>query len=378
MNDDVRDLIQAIHDSPPRAMFATAGAGSQALAELLAVAGASRTLLEALVPYSGASFDDFLGHTPDQYVAETTARLMAGRAVARAHRLRAEPWPLVGLACTATIATDRPKRGDHRAHSAAWSEARLVRHSVTLDKGARDRDGEEDVVSRLILNTLAEACGLDGRLHIATMPNDVFESAVYDFETPAEQLAAESIAYFGIHADGLVRIIDAHPQAILSGSFNPLHEGHVGLAETGAAILGEPVAFELSAVNADKPRLPTPVLLDRLSQFAGSYPVFASNAPTFVEKSRIYPGATFVVGYDTAARIIQPRYYGDSEAEMLAALTEIRANGCRFLVAGREGEDGVFHILADLALPPGTADLFSAIPERRFRNDISSTEIRAQ
>jgi hypothetical protein len=137
------------------------------------------------------------------------------------------------------------------------------------------------------------------------------------------------------------------------------------------------VAFELSAVNADKPRLPVPVLLDRMSQFAGGYPVFAGNAPTFLEKSRIYPGCTFVVGYDTAARIIEPRYYGGSEAGMTGALAEIRANGGRFLVAGREGDDGVFYTLDDLALPEGAADLFAAIPERRFRNDISSTEIRA-
>jgi hypothetical protein len=46
-------------------------------------------------------------------------------------------------------------------------------------------------------------------------------------------------------------------------------------------------------------------------------------------------------------------------------------------VAGREGDDGVFYTLDDLALPEGAADLFAAIPERRFRNDISSTEIRA-
>ena len=358
-------------------MLATAGAGGQALSDLLGVAGASRTLLEALVPYSSASFDDFLDRTPEQYVAESTARLMAGRAVARAHRLRAEPWPLVGLACTATIATDRPKRGDHRAHLAAWSGPRLVRHSVVLDKGARDRDGEEDVVSRLLLNLLAEACGVAGRLNIDPKPHDVFESAVYDFEAVAEQLAGETLPYFGIHADGQVRTTDVHPQAILSGSFNPLHSGHVELVDAAAAIMQQPVAFEIWAVNADKPRLPTPVLLDRLTQFAGAYAVFASNSSTFVEKARIYPGATFVVGVDTADRIIQPRYYGGTEAGMVAALEEIRAQGCRFLVAGREGDDGTFRVLADLDLPVGTADLFQAIPERQFRNDVSSTEIRA-
>ena len=112
MDDPTRHLIQAIHDSPPRAVFAAAGAGSRALADLLGVSGASRTLLEALIPYAADSFDEFLGLRPEQYVSEETGRRMAGRALARARHLRElEAWPLVGLACTAAIVTDRPKKG---------------------------------------------------------------------------------------------------------------------------------------------------------------------------------------------------------------------------------------------------------------------------
>ena len=47
---DFRDLVQKIHDSPPQAVLAVAGAGSEAVAWLLGVAGASRTLLEVVVP----------------------------------------------------------------------------------------------------------------------------------------------------------------------------------------------------------------------------------------------------------------------------------------------------------------------------------------
>ena len=111
MIEQVRNLIQAIHDSPTRAMIVTTGAGSQALADLLAVGGASRTLIEGLIPYSNASFDDFLGLPPAQYVAPDTARLLAGRAYTRARQLEGTISPLVGLACTAAIASDRPKRG---------------------------------------------------------------------------------------------------------------------------------------------------------------------------------------------------------------------------------------------------------------------------
>ena len=383
MDSTLRTLIQAIHDSPPRAVFAAAGAGSQALADLLGVPGASRTLLEALIPYAADAFDEFLGQAPEKYVSTETGRMMAGRALARAYHLRElETYPIVGLACTATLVTDRPKRGDHRAHVAAWAPDRLTVRMLTLDKGARDRAGEEDLVSRLILDVLAEACGVDAtsnglRPPLPLGPGDSLTTETIDFNAVAEQLRRREIPYFGIHADGRVRTTDAHPQAILSGSFNPLHGGHTGLADTAAGLLGAPVAFEVSAVNVDKPPLATAVLLDRLSQFAGRYAVFAGNAPTFVEKSRLYPGATFVVGFDTAARIIHPRYYGDSEAGMLAALAEMRDRGNRFLVAGREGDDGRFRELHELAIPEGFAGLFDAIPARLFRNDVSSTEIRA-
>ncbi|MBP6015087.1 MAG: hypothetical protein KA586_00045 [Candidatus Promineofilum sp.] len=387
MDSTLRSLIQAIHDSPPRAMFAAAGAGSRALADLLAVPGASRTLLEALIPYAGDAFDEFLGQTPEQYVSAETGRMMAGRALARAYHLRElETWPIVGLACTATLVTDRPKRGEHRAHVAAWSPERLTARMLTLEKGARDRDGEEGLVSRLILEVLAESCGLTGSddaagagLHVPLPlgPGDSLTSETIDFAAVAEQLRRREIPYFGIDADGRVRTTDAHPQAILSGSFNPLHGGHTGLAGTAAALLGAPVAFEVSAVNVDKPPLATAVLLDRLSQFAGRYAVFAGNAPTFVEKSRLYPGTTFVVGFDTAERVIQPRYYGDDEMAMTAALNEMRERGNRFLVAGREGDDGLFRGREALVIPAGFSEMFVPIPAGLFRHDVSSTEIRA-
>jgi hypothetical protein len=206
-------------------------------------------------------------------------------------------------------------------------------------------------------------------------PGDSLAAERVDFTGVAGQLRREAIDWFGIAPDG--RLLTEPPAAILSGSFNPLHAGHAGLAATAAALLGAPVAFEVSAVNVDKPPLEPAALLERLSQFAGRYPAVAGNAPTYVAKARLYPGATFVLGFDTAARVIQPRYYGDSEAAMLAALAEIKERGSRFLVAGREGADGHFRELHELAIPEGFAGLFEAIPAGMFRYDVSSTELRA-
>ena len=378
MDDDIRQLVQAIHDSPYRLVLVTAGAGTQALSDLLGVAGASRTLLEAIVPYSEASFDEFLGRKPPQYVSVKTAHFLAGRAFTRARWLEAECYPTAGLACTATIVTDRPKRGEHRAHIAVWQRRWLTSYNLHLQKGARDRRGEERIVSRVMLNAVARAIGLERQLDLSLLPGDELVIDVIDFSKSARGLNEDQLDCFGIEADGRLLTPTEHPPILLSGSFNPLHEGHLGMAQAASDLLGQPAGFELSAVNVDKPPLSPETILDRLAQFAGRYIVFASNAPTFVEKARLYEGVTFVVGYDTAVRILHPRYYQDSEAEMLAALAEIRGCNGRFLVAGRADEDGTFRHLEDIDMPTAVRDLFHPLPPNRFRRDISSTELRAK
>lgn len=162
---------------------------------------------------------------------------------------------------------------------------------------------------------------------------------------------------------------------LLPGSFNPLHHGHEQLAEATAELRGRETILEIAVVNVDKPPLSAGEVRRRLAQFHGQWRVVLSRAPTFLEKGRLFPGATFVLGWDTAVRIVEPRYYG-GQAEMLAALGELRDLGCRFLVGGRTIE-GRFRTLDEIAMEADVRALFEAIPEARFRADVSSTEIRA-
>ena len=75
-------------------------------------------------------------------------------------------------------------------------------------------------------------------------------------------------------------------------------------------------------------------------------------------------------------RLVAPRYYGDDAAAMMVALAEMLAAGTRFLVAGRE-DDGTFKALKDVPVPQGFEGLFIDIPEDQFRENISSTQLRA-
>ena len=174
------------------------------------------------------------------------------------------------------------------------------------------------------------------------------------------------------------RIADAPcPRFLLPGSFNPLHDGHCGLFDAATRRLGPGGAFELSVTNVDKPPLSDDEVRRRLTAFAGYQPLWLTRAPTFVEKARLFPGAVFVVGADTVVRVVAPRFYGESVERMQLALEEIRAAGCRFLVAGRVDGSGRFIDRDALSLQEEFADLFEAIAEAEFRLDVSSTALRA-
>src|SRR5262249_26466006 len=120
------------------------------------------------------------------------------------------------------------------------------------------------------------------------------------------------------------------PTVLLCGSFNPFHEAHRRLAEVAVKITGAPGAVEMTLQNADKPAMRIEEAERRMRALVGQGPLWLTMAPTFALKSALFPGATWVVGADTAARIVQPRFYG-GEPERDAALIRLRETGCRFL-----------------------------------------------
>lgn len=398
-------LVERIHAAGRPMVLAVTGCGSGAIAELLAVPGGSATILEAIVPYSSAALEQWLGGPPDHYCDEHTARAMAMAAFERARRLTtADPRTLRGIGATASLISNRPKRGPHRVHVAWQSAERTAAVSCELIKGARTRQQEERLVAQLILNVVAEACGIEGITFDATSPPSPLSPSRSGrgqgegASTTATSSAIELPLLLGEHVSrrdelampawtelllgerncvafsGESTAGNKRPRILFPGAFNPLHTGHRRMAQIAAERLGAAVTFELSILNVDKPPLDFVEIADRLRQFRGRQ-VLLTRAPRFVEKAQLDPGCTFVVGVDTMSRIGDPKYYDGGDDARDAAIAAIAAAGCRFLVFGRTVQ-GSFQSLSDLAIPAKLCELCDEVPETQFREDISSTELR--
>lgn len=188
-------------------------------------------------------------------------------------------------------------------------------------------------------------------------------------------------------------------------------------------------AFELSVVNADKGALTEEEVRRRVAQFDEQQGVeetegddegggdggqkqlrrrrrrrrvVLTRAPLFEDKAALFGhGASFVVGVDTAVRLLDPKYYaGGSDAGLGVCMGRIAARGARVFVAGRkvkkmqgvgggnskieqEEEERFVTLGSSGALDSSPAakvvaslGLFREIPEESFREDVSSTELR--
>jgi len=299
-----------IHESPYRAVIAITGGGSEAIGRLLQYGNASKTLLEAVVPYHPGAMDSFLGFTPKKYCSEEVTRQLAVAAYRRAMELTGEDNDnyLCGLALTAKLVKpDGEREGRvHEIHVAFHNCYKTVYQKLTLTV-PRIRFFEEQIASTMLLNLLRrETTGVEEILDIEENIEEISKGP--DSTETWLKFDSKPKSDWAIPSEKETTLI-------FPGSFNPCHKQHVELAKVAFKATGQPVRFEIALKNAAKPPLDHIDLAERVETlrsyqdeewFGG---VVTTNTPLFKEKVVLFPGCTFIVGSDTLNRIADPIYY---------------------------------------------------------------------
>ena len=371
------ELVPLIHKTSTKVVLIITGGGTEVLPMLLKLGGGSATLLSARVPYANAETTELLGGTPDKLVSEQTTRQLAMAAYQRAVALSTDNTPVIGVACSSALQkTPNEREGRiHHIYAALQTGTKTVSLSTTIDptfgfygKTANQiREWEEIVNAQLMLNLIAEGCGIDSR--VFTIKADRRQSQIYSSYFP-ELLEGKIKAVLYTPTMGISLPVGRWPtpQYILSGSFNPAHAGHAEMAAYAEKYTGCECDYELSIRNAEKPVLDFITLEDRLKTI-GNRQVWLTNATTFAKKAKIFPNATFLVGHDTMIRIVNAKYGNVDEVYSI-----FKNYGIHFVVFGRK-IDGVYHNGLD-GIPRRFAAICTEVIEPLHFRDVSSSEIR--
>lgn len=390
----MQEDIKKIHNSEYECVIACSGGGTCVLPLLLNGGGGSKTLLEAIVPYSKESFDDFMGCKVNQYCSESAAIKLAMRSFEKAKKYSKKTISkIIGVGCTCALKKTNEER-ENRVYkiyvaTQTFSENRVLSLEVRKDNPEflKRRLEQENIAGKMIIYALSAACGIPFSI----------DSSISRFINRRSVVAPTTLTNI-IHYNtdpmpfdpkkGWKTIPYYDPHVIFPGSFNPLHNGHLEMAELAYEYLDRGssseggIDFEISVSNINQPNIDYFDLMNRVSIFgrASNMPhvgnMWITNAPTFVDKARLFPNAYFIVGIDTIEKISNVKNYRFDAQIRDFTYNIFKKKNIRFLVFSRMIEDKI-KTLNDIRVPKKLKELCIEIDnDRRFFSQMSSSELR--
>lgn len=344
--------------------------------------GASACAVEATIPYSYEALGRFLKASESEdlekisscnidnaikmarrcFINAATLTLKKSSNLADLHQL-----DIVGVSCTASLATNRPKLGPHIAYVGSYSSNTAICSIVNFKKNARTRQEEEEIAARMMLASIVSFCKMESRFRSGDIltsdiePEALEEDCIYNVSSTRSSLSYLDGLFTGednyVLCVGANDVFKTYPNVelpkgtfILPGSFDPVHEGHVAMVvaaikattgwQPGSGKENPPVVFEISAINVDKPPISKEKAHKRMVMFQPDNPVFAkygltniavcfTRMPLFVDKSKLFPQCNFIMGADTLERLLNPKYYSspDDDAGGIGIGIEIEGGG---------------------------------------------------
>ena len=361
------NTINQIHNSSYRFVIVSSGGGTNAISEILKVPGASTSVLEAYVPYAKESLDYYLLKQPDHYCSMDTTLSMAAKAYSAAKKIDPTNHPknLLGIAVTASLATNYPKKGEHKFFIAIQTHKYSKSFAYSFVKGELSRESEEEVVTNYVIKSLAEACNIKTEL--------LSETKSLKIKTVLAKKNWIKLVGNEINFDASSSRI---PELIFPGSFNPFHSGHNEMSKLAQSKTGLGLVYEICIQNADKPPLSYHEIERTLSQFDGHQDWVLTKAGKFSDKAALFPNSVFIIGADTLARILDEKFYLNRK-DMMDQLDLFNSHNINFLVFGRKIKSH-FIDLESVEIPGHIKSRFTGFGEEVFRDDISSTFLRKE
>lgn len=367
--DSIIEAVKALIASGYKAYIVATGGGLGLVNLLGQVPGCSKFLLGAETPYAHEAFDEFLGakwaniqRFHGGTCSQEAAIALAERAFFKAQELMHKQGKLgekiIGLAITAALSTERELKGGTRVHLATRTEEETRHAHVEIPQRIHGRAVEGQICDILGLNMLLYACfapadhGFELQVKIPSHLA-LTSSSLTPINTPTKilcpfeycppmpsigDLEFPELLKAGIYRDQSPDKVANHDfsnSVIFPGSFNPLQYGHHKTARAVHVASGRRVVYEITMTNADKADIDYVELLRRAEQFTCDPLIIRTGASRFIDKARAYPGAHFVVGADTAARIFDLRFYEHDEAQFVDTLAEFADRNVKIYVAER-------------------------------------------
>lgn len=350
--------IAELHASNWAGVCYVTGGGTLLLSDLLCEPGASATILNAAVPYSNEALAQLLGHSPDQACSEISARNLAMKAFSDAKEYSSDQ-ALFGLGVTASLQTNHPKRGALRAYIAIQTATRSQVTKVEFSN-SQTRKAQEILLAKIAYGKLCSGLGIASDPYPDCNTQTAYARTAQEilFDTEPVALGARAPAY-------------------LPGAFNPMHSGHCQMRQLAQEMLQCDVQYELSVRNVDKLPLDYFDLDQRCKQFQPDE-LLLTNLPYFYQKAKhlsVDRRVTFVVGVDTFARIIDPKFY-QIGMPLHDVVNFFIATGTNFLVFGRT-VGNKFMTLADLSIPPNLRELCRQVEAAQFQCELASSTLRS-
>lgn len=344
------------------------GAGAGLQSQLWEVPGSSAYLSGCSFPYTGEEQEELLGFMPEHFVSPEAAVDLASAAYMKAYKFGGKKP--IGVGLTASVASEKEHRGDHRVDICIMTDEKVHLFHKILEKGTGESKRRDDgkTCDTLSFFLLLEAIGI------------AETDSVLKFTADAAELARNRFFLRPFFAANGKRLGDMPKgkYALMSGAFNPPHEGHFGVADAAMDKYHQKAVFEVTADPPHKDALTVQTLLQRAKLLQGRDRLFTTQLPFYIDKARKYPGRPLILGADAMIRMLDPKW-GLDIGDMLAGFYDL---GTKIYVSGRE-IDGNFttceNIIDDIQVKHPFKDWASArIVMKPLKGEwnISSTELR--